>query len=368
MTAHIDDLWYSRGDMSKPLRQCGHGRRWRVRVEGYRPTLCRTRDEAQDLLSRRVKAGPPSPASTVVMSDLVARWMDTKAGLSKGRLGAWSAAAARVRNRWGHDRPGDIINSDVKAWLGGLEAEVPGGAHTAAEPAMRPASPATKSDTLQCLEGALRIGVELGALTGDEAARITDGVSVGKREKKPLVFLTPGEVDAMAEFAGPDDGVMIWFMAGTGLRISEACSRDVRHIDAKRRRVTVTQTKSKKVREAPIPQFVLDMLDLGRPLDAPLFPAAHGGRRRPDNWRTRVFNPAAASIGRPELTPHDLRHTAVSWAVAAGADVLVVQEMLGHASATRTLDIYGHLWARRYDEVANLMEDMVLKELAKSRA
>ena len=50
-----------------------------------------------------------------------------------------------------------------------------------------------------------------------------------------------------------------------------------------------------------------------------------------------------------------LRHTAASLAIAAGADVKVVQTMLGHASATMTLDLYGHLYSDRLDEIADRM-------------
>ncbi|OLT25900.1 integrase [Nocardiopsis sp. CNR-923] len=56
------------------------------------------------------------------------------------------------------------------------------------------------------------------------------------------------------------------------------------------------------------------------------------------------------------LTPHKLRHTAASLAIAAGADVKVVQAMLGHATATMTLDRYGHLFPDRLDEVAEAMD------------
>jgi hypothetical protein len=51
-----------------------------------------------------------------------------------------------------------------------------------------------------------------------------------------------------------------------------------------------------------------------------------------------------------------LRHTAASAAIAAGADVKAVQQMLGHASAAMTLDVYGHLWPSRLGEVADAME------------
>ncbi|EOD70332.1 site-specific recombinase XerD [Amycolatopsis vancoresmycina DSM 44592] len=56
------------------------------------------------------------------------------------------------------------------------------------------------------------------------------------------------------------------------------------------------------------------------------------------------------------LTPHKLRHTAASLAIAAGADVKVVQQMLGHADAAMTLNVYGHLFPDRLDEVADVLD------------
>ena len=46
----------------------------------------------------------------------------------------------------------------------------------------------------------------------------------------------------------------------------------------------------------------------------------------------------------PSITPHDLRHTAASLAVSAGANVKAVQRMLGHAKASMTLDVYADLF------------------------
>ncbi|HVD89576.1 MAG TPA: hypothetical protein VNB91_11840, partial [Jatrophihabitantaceae bacterium] len=43
-------------------------------------------------------------------------------------------------------------------------------------------------------------------------------------------------------------------------------------------------------------------------------------------------------------------------AIASGADVKVVQQMLGHKSATMTLDLYGHLFGDRLDEVADALD------------
>lgn len=52
------------------------------------------------------------------------------------------------------------------------------------------------------------------------------------------------------------------------------------------------------------------------------------------------------------MTPHDLRHTAASLAVSAGANVKAVQRMLGHASAAMTLDTYADLFDDDLDAVA----------------
>ncbi len=57
------------------------------------------------------------------------------------------------------------------------------------------------------------------------------------------------------------------------------------------------------------------------------------------------------------LTPHELRHTAASLAIAAGASVKGVQAMLGHASATLTLDRYGHLFPDELDAVAERLDE-----------
>src|SRR4051794_10386355 len=66
-----------------------------------------------------------------------------------------------------------------------------------------------------------------------------------------------------------------------------------------------------------------------------------------------VFDQAAAAAGLPGLTPHELRHTAASLAVAAGANVKAVQRMLGHASAAMTLDVYAGLFGDDLDDLAD---------------
>jgi integrase len=57
------------------------------------------------------------------------------------------------------------------------------------------------------------------------------------------------------------------------------------------------------------------------------------------------------------MTPHDLRHTAASLAVQAGANVKAVQLMLGHASAAMTLDVYAGLFGDDLDAVADRLDE-----------
>jgi hypothetical protein len=64
-------------------------------------------------------------------------------------------------------------------------------------------------------------------------------------------------------------------------------------------------------------------------------------------------------VGLAGLTPHELRHTAASLAVAEGANVKAVQRMLGHASAAMTLDVYANLFEDDLDAVADRLDQAV---------
>jgi hypothetical protein len=109
----------------------------------------------------------------------------------------------------------------------------------------------------------------------------------------------------------------------------------------------------------PIPQFLIvelaQHIRLKQPDDLVFAGVRNGQALRVSTFRTS-FSVAAAAIGLPALHPHQLRHTAASLAIASGADVKVVQQMLGHASATMTLDTYGHLFEDRLDEVGSAMD------------
>lgn len=79
----------------------------------------------------------------------------------------------------------------------------------------------------------------------------------------------------------------------------------------------------------------------------------------------------AASIGRPDARPHDLRHTAATVAIASGADVKSVQDLLGHATASFTLNKYTHTSEKMMKDTANRVQSyydgLVMEKNKKNR-
>ena len=87
--------------------------------------------------------------------------------------------------------------------------------------------------------------------------------------------------------------------------------------------------KGHEKREVPIPRFLVDRLAehvLGKAPDDLVFAGVRGGGAlRGPIFRRAAFDRAAEAIGMPGPHPHELRHTAASLAIAAGADIKVVQ-------------------------------------------
>ena len=85
--------------------------------------------------------------------------------------------------------------------------------------------------------------------------------------------------------------------------------------------------KARRTRSLPLPRFLRPELAAhvaGKHLDERVFTASRGGPLRNSNFRHYVFDPAVARAGLAPLTPHDLRDTAASLAVSAGANVKTV--------------------------------------------
>jgi integrase len=101
---------------------------------------------------------------------------------------------------------------------------------------------------------------------------------------------------------------------------------------------------------------IIDRWTMGKEPEAWLFVAPGGGPLRESNWKRSVgWRAARVAAAVPDVRVHDLRHTAASLWLAAGADPKVVQRVLGHATAAMTMDLYGHLIDARLWRAARLV-------------
>jgi integrase len=116
--------------------------------------------------------------------------------------------------------------------------------------------------------------------------------------------------------------------------------------------------KSHQHRSVPVARFLRDdwpRTSPGKAQDDYVFAARRGAVLRVNNFR-RGYLIRGGQHRHECLVPHELRHTAASLAIAAGRIVKGVQAMLGHASATLSLDRYGHLFGDELDAVADRLE------------
>ncbi len=213
----------------------------------------------------------------------------------------------------------------------------------------------------------LNAALDDGRLVRNPAAR----VKLPRDQRREKRFLTHRQVAALADAAGPDR-LVILVLAYCGLRFGELAALRVQNIDPLRRRLNIEESvtevdgvmvfgtpKSHQCRSVPVPRSLTDALAaacVGKAATDLVFTAPRGGVLMLRNWRRRVFDPALKAAGLRELTPHELRHTAASLAIAAGANVKAVQRMLGHASAAMTLDVYSGLFDDDLDAVADRLD------------
>lgn len=199
-----------------------------------------------------------------------------------------------------------------------------------------------------------------------------------KRQHADRGYLSHAQVAALAG-AVERQGEVVRFLSYTGLRWGEMAALRVQDFDMLRRRVIISRSvtesgglhwstpKTHERRSVPFPAVLADELSalmVGKDRDNLVFTDQRGNVLRNSNWRARVFQPAVtkcqeADVGFPSITPHDLRHTAASLAISAGANVKAVQRMLGHAKASMTLDVYADLFDEDLDGVADRLDTAI---------
>ncbi|MGU3654786.1 tyrosine recombinase XerC [Mycolicibacterium sp. A43C] len=181
-------------------------------------------------------------------------------------------------------------------------------------------------------------------LRQDQAIDAMEALSIGAQQHDPLALR---------------DRVIVELLYATGIRVSELCGLDVDDIDTARRLLRVLG-KGNKERTVPYGEPAEDALtawlQTGRPALATahsgpaLLLGARGGRLDQRQARTVVHQTMAAVDGAPDLGPHGLRHSAATHLLEGGADLRVVQELLGH-STLATTQLYTHVSVARLRSV-----------------
>ena len=286
----------------------------------------------------------------VTMAEWGRRWLDAQVQLKPSTQERYALSLRRyILARWAPMPINAVSHGDIVTWVQELSGSG--------------LAPATVRHAHRVLSMIFDLAVRDGRLHRNPAldVRLPRVVSAEKR------FLSIDEVERLADACAGYD-LLVRVLAYTGLRWGEAAAVRWRNVDTDRHRLHVVEAmtevrgrvvvgtpKNHQRRTVPLPAF------LGRDLEAArgdrgrddlVFTAPDGGYLRNGNFRSRVFAAASRSAGLEGLTPHELRHTAASLAIASGANVKAVQRMLGHASAAMTLDVYAGLFADDLDALA----------------
>ncbi|KLO46343.1 integrase [Mycobacterium nebraskense] len=304
----------------------------------------------------------------ITVGELGPGWLQRQQGHMKpsGFRSYDSAWRVHVEPRWRRVRVADVTHTDVQSWVSELAGK---------------RGPVIVQTAYSVLARILDDAVRDRRLAANPAR----GVKLPPRAKRRNVYLTADQLQALAIEAGRY-GSLVLLLGTAGLRWGEAAALRVRDIDFLKRRVVLHENavtvnnrvhvgtlKSGESRTVALAAFVVNELSAscrGKQLDDLIWSTASGGYLGPpsshDSWLSgAVARCRKADKSFPRITAHALRHTAASLAISAGANVKVVQRMLGHASAAMTLDVYADLFDSDLTGVADKLDESVGKMWAK---
>ncbi|WP_263119899.1 site-specific tyrosine recombinase XerD [Cellulomonas fimi] len=266
-------------------------------------------------------------------------------GLSRNTLAAYRRDLGRYLEflaSAGRSAPDQVTERDVEDYLTAIRTGSDGRAELSAASAARAVVAARGWHKFCVLEG----------LAPDDPAR---AVRPPRQTQRLPKAIRTDEVERLLEAASLGDGpvplrdrALLELLYSTGARISEAVGLDVDDLDLTPGRAAVRLFgKGRKERVVPVGAYAVEAVEAYLVRSRPaLAVAGRGGARvflntrgaplsRQSAWA--VLHTAAERAGLPaEVSPHTLRHSFATHLLAGGADVRVVQELLGHASVTTT--------------------------------
>lgn len=136
-----------------------------------------------------------------------------------------------------------------------------------------------------------------------------------------------------------------------------------------RARIGRVRARTPRRRQSRPARFLVEALAThvaGKSPDELVFTGEKGGALRAQGFQRAVLTDAASRLDLAGLHHHELRHTAARLAIASGATIKVVQQMVGHKSATMTLDLYGHMYADQLDELGDRLHAAAMSAAERS--
>jgi integrase len=300
----------------------------------------------------------------IALGEWAPRWLDGQAHLKPSTHERYAGILREhVLPAWSPVRLIDVSHADVQSWITELTTR---------------RSAATVRKVHRVFSLLLKAAVKDGRLGRNPA----DDINLPRVAVPERRYLTHDQVRGLADACG-SHRLVVLFLSYTGLRFGEMAALRVRRLDLLRRRAVVAESvtlvrgvqvwgtpKGHDRREVPLPRFLVDDLAVhvaGKAPDELVFTGERGGALRAQVFQRAVLTATAEELGLSGLHPHELRHTAASLAIASGATIKVVQQMLGHKSATMTLDLYGHLYADQLDELGDRLHDAAMSAAEHSR-
>ena len=267
-------------------------------------------------------------------------YLRVERGLSTHSLSAYErdlALYGRYLARLGTDDPLTASEDDLTGFVAWLREQF--------TPAGKPYAASTVARTLVSVRGLHRFLVKEGLAGADPSTELS-----GPRPKRPLPkALRLEQIERLLASPMGDEPValrdraMLELLYAAGLRITELVDLDVDDVDLEARSVRCFG-KGRKERIVPIGRVAAQAVDAwlvrGRPAMAPAAPALFCNRRggrltRQGGWKIVKRHAEDAGLS-DEVSPHTLRHSFATHLIDGGADVRVVQELLGHASVNTT--------------------------------
>jgi integrase len=350
------------------------GRRWRARYRGpdgrVRSRSFDRKVDAERWLDTqlvRIDRGDWSDptAGDVTLLEWSHRWLATLTLKPKTRAEYESLLRSRILPEFGTIPINRITPAAIREWSASMT-----------EAGLSPSRVrAAKGRLAQCLQMAFVDGLLL-----RNPANGIHTPPVHHRRQRFLTVAETAQLAAAVEDRQAGSGLVVETLAYVGLRWGELVALRRSRVDVLRRRIEVAEAateiggalswgtpKSHEARAVTMPSVVVDKMAtyLGSvESDGLVFTGPRGGPLRSSGWRSKVWTAALNDTGIVDLRIHDLRHTAASLMISSGATIKAVQRQLGHASATMTLDLYGHL----YDDDLDALADALDRRLADSPA